>query len=222
MAVLDCPTSFAAYMTGELRSKRARAADCANRRTDRRGRGARRNCVADGDGRPQAVRRIGCAVTRRHEPRGRPCSSDRATSGIGRQPSSPDGYPSGGARRVTRDVGARASRIGVVHFCSATEAVSQTFARVRQRGRSRWVSRSQGRGGLGGGETDRPDRVFPAPFQAPAVAIWWLWSFSRLWVAVISRHSDLAAALPRRWKRSIRRLNFVCPNTGSIIAWRFR
>src|SRR5271170_7579267 len=25
-----------------------------------------------------------------------------------------------------------------------------------------------------------PDRAFPGPFQAPAVAIWWLWSFSRL------------------------------------------
>ncbi len=95
-------------------------------------------------------------------------------------------------------------------------------SRVRQRGRSRWVSRSEGRGGLGSGETDGPDRAFPGPFQAPAVAIWRLWSFSRLCVAVISRHSDLAAALPRRWKRSIRRLNFVCPNTGSIIAWRFR
>jgi hypothetical protein len=94
--------------------------------------------------------------------------------------------------------------------------------RVRQRGRSRWVSRCRGRGGLGSGKTDGPDRAFRRPFQARAAAIWWLCSFSRLCVAVISRHSDLAAALPRRWKRSIRRLNFVCPNTGSIIAWRFR
>ena len=95
-------------------------------------------------------------------------------------------------------------------------------SRVRQRGRSWWVSRSEGRGGLGGGEADGPDRAFPGPSQAPAAAIWWLWSFSRLWVAVISRHSARAADLPRRWKRSMRRLNFVCPNTGSIIAWRFR
>jgi len=93
---------------------------------------------------------------------------------------------------------------------------------VRQRGRSWWVSRSDGLGGLGGGETDGPDRAFVGRLQAPAAAIWCLWSFSRLWVAVISRHSDLAAERPRRWKRSMRRLNFVCPNTGSIIAWRFR
>ena len=51
---------------------------------------------------------------------------------------------------------------------------------VRQRGRSWWVSRSDGRGGLGGRETDRPDRAFAGPSQAPAAAIWWLWSFSRL------------------------------------------
>src|SRR5450631_3943357 len=38
-------------------------------------------------------------------------------------------------------------------------------SRVRQRGRSRWVSRSEGLGGLGGGETDGPDRAFRAPFR---------------------------------------------------------
>jgi integrase len=59
------------------------------------------------------------------------------------------------------------------------------------------------------------------PVQAAAAAIWRLWSFNRLWVAVISRHSERAADLPRRWKRSIRPLNFVCPNTGSIIALTF-
>src|SRR5919199_260984 len=47
-------------------------------------------------------------------------------------------------------------------------------------------------------------------------------TFSRLWVAVISRHSEWQAALPRRWKRSILRLNLVSPKTGSIIAVRFR
>jgi hypothetical protein len=60
------------------------------------------------------------------------------------------------------------------------------------------------------------------PFQAPAAAIWCLWSFRRLWVAVINRHSERTADLPRRPKRSIRRLNFVLANTGSIIALRFR
>jgi hypothetical protein len=59
-------------------------------------------------------------------------------------------------------------------------------------------------------------------FQAAAVAVWCLWSFSRLWVAVISRYSECAADLSRCWKRSIRWLNFVFANAGSIIAFRFR
>jgi hypothetical protein len=59
-------------------------------------------------------------------------------------------------------------------------------------------------------------------FQAPWGASRCLWSFNRLWVAVISRHSDRAADLLRRWKRSMRRLNLVLANTGSIIALRFR
>jgi len=54
----------------------------------------------------------------------------------------------------------------------------------------------------------------------PVLAIQWLCSFSRLWVAVVSRHSDLAAALPLRKNRSIRRLNLICPNTGSIVVVR--
>jgi hypothetical protein len=37
-----------------------------------------------------------------------------------------------------------------------------------------------------------------AVFQAAVEAIWCLWSFSRLWVAVINRHSERAADLPRR------------------------
>ena len=60
------------------------------------------------------------------------------------------------------------------------------------------------------------------PFQAAVGAIWCLWSFRRLWVAVVSRHSERAEDLPRRWKRSIRRLNFVLAKTGSIMALRFR
>ena len=35
-------------------------------------------------------------------------------------------------------------------------------------------------------------------------------------MAVISRHSERQAALPRRWKRSARRLYLVCAKTGSI------
>ena len=58
-------------------------------------------------------------------------------------------------------------------------------------------------------------------FQMAVAASLCLWSFSRLWVAVIRRHSERAADLPRRWKRSIRRLNFVFAKTGSIIDLRF-
>jgi hypothetical protein len=47
-------------------------------------------------------------------------------------------------------------------------------------------------------------------------------SLRRLWVAVISRHSERQAALPRRWKRSMLRLNLVSAKTGSIIAVRLR
>jgi hypothetical protein len=47
-----------------------------------------------------------------------------------------------------------------------------------------------------------------------------LQSLRRLWVAVISRHSERAAASPRRWKRSILRLCLVSPKTGSIIVMR--
>jgi hypothetical protein len=37
-----------------------------------------------------------------------------------------------------------------------------------------------------------------APAQAAAAANWWLWSFIRLCVAVIKRHSVRTADLPRR------------------------
>jgi hypothetical protein len=55
-------------------------------------------------------------------------------------------------------------------------------------------------------------------FQAATGGLWCLWSFRRLWVAVISRHSERQAALPRRWKRSARRLCLMYAKTGSIIA----
>src|SRR5215204_284416 len=56
--------------------------------------------------------------------------------------------------------------------------------------------------------------------QAPAAAVWWRWSLTRLWVAVIRRHSDRHADMPRRKKRSMRRLNLVWAKTGSIVTWR--
>jgi len=50
-----------------------------------------------------------------------------------------------------------------------------------------------------------------------AVAIWWVWSLSRLWDAITSRHSARQAANPRRANRSIRRLCLICPKIGSIM-----
>ena len=58
------------------------------------------------------------------------------------------------------------------------------------------------------------------PFQAGTGSAVCRQSFSKLCVAVISRHSDRAADLPRRWKRSHRLLYFVSANTGSIMPWR--
>ena len=59
------------------------------------------------------------------------------------------------------------------------------------------------------------------PVCQAGVAIQWLWSLNRLWVAVISRHSDCAAARPRRMNRSMCRLYLICPNTGSIVIFRW-
>jgi len=56
--------------------------------------------------------------------------------------------------------------------------------------------------------------------QGVEAAIRWLWSFRRLCVAVINLHSLRQAALPRRWKRLIARLNLIWPKTGSTVIWR--
>lgn len=39
-------------------------------------------------------------------------------------------------------------------------------------------------------------------------------------MAVISRRSERAAERARRWNLSMRRLNLVLANTGSIMPWR--
>jgi hypothetical protein len=57
--------------------------------------------------------------------------------------------------------------------------------------------------------------------QAAAGAMLCRQSFRRFPVAVMRRHSDRAAARPRRKKRSARRLNLVSAKTGSIICWRW-
>jgi len=59
------------------------------------------------------------------------------------------------------------------------------------------------------------------PWDQVGLAIQWLWSFSRLWVAVTNRHSDCAADLPLRMNRSMCRLYLIWPNTGSIVIFRW-
>ena len=49
------------------------------------------------------------------------------------------------------------------------------------------------------------------PVCQAVLAIQWLWSLSRLCVAVTNRHSDCAAALPLRMNRSMCRLCLICP-----------
>src|SRR5205807_8192868 len=66
------------------------------------------------------------------------------------------------------------------------------------------------------------NRLRRRPDQALAAAIRWLWRRIRLFVAVMRRHSERHAARPRRKKRSSRRLNFTCANTGSTVAMRLR
>jgi pimeloyl-ACP methyl ester carboxylesterase len=81
-----------------------------------------------------------------------------------------------------------------------------------------------GKYGIGGnlaGAAFPRSREITADRLAQAVfAIQWLWSFSRLCVAVTNRHSDCAAALPLRMNRSMCRLYLICPNTGSIVIFR--
>ncbi len=97
-------------------------------------------------------------------------------------------------------------------------------ASVARRGRCiTWLKRMCRRAVPSRGAPRCEGLVVPfAPQAVVAGAIICRWSFRRLWVAVISRHSERAADLPRRKKRSIRRLNFVSAKTGSIIALRFR
>jgi hypothetical protein len=62
----------------------------------------------------------------------------------------------------------------------------------------------------------------PVSFYPGVSAGVWRQSLSKLWVAVISRHSARHAPRPLRWKRSMPRLCLVLPKIGSIITERCR
>jgi len=86
---------------------------------------------------------------------------------------------------------------------------------------NRLPDRANRPGSCGSDRLERRGGLPGAPVQGPGEAAWWLWSFSRLWVAAVSLHSQRTADLPRRPNRSIPRLCLIWPNTGSTVAWRF-
>ena len=79
---------------------------------------------------------------------------------------------------------------------------------IREEGES--ARGSKGRRGCG----------LPTRLSQAGLAIQWVWSLSRLCVAVTNRHSECAADLPLRMNRSMWRLCLICPNTGSIVIFR--
>src|SRR3954447_22952165 len=68
--------------------------------------------------------------------------------------------------------------------------------------------------GAGRGRCRAGDRCRRAVLQAVAAVSGACEASTGCGWAVISRHSERQADLPRRWKRSIRRLNFVLANIG--------
>ena len=88
------------------------------------------------------------------------------------------------------------------------------------RGRRRM--RRGGKGGRQWGEMmavvgENRGRRRPSAVSQAVLMVQWLWSLSRLCVAVTNRHSDKAADRPLRMKRSMCRLYLIWPNTGSIV-----
>jgi hypothetical protein len=89
------------------------------------------------------------------------------------------------------------------------------------RARARWGAALAAGGlpGLGG----RGGCWWPlVVFYAAAGAGFARQSLRRLWVVVISLHSDLQALMPRRWKRVMWRLCLIWPEIGSIVCFRWR
>ena len=97
-------------------------------------------------------------------------------------------------------LGQRSKRTGGVDSdCSLSSWVS------RKRAGGAWMAAAVGdcarpAGGVG---------ILSGAFQASTAAKWCLWSFIRLCVAVIRRHSERAADLPRLWNWLMRRLCLV-------------
>ena len=107
-----------------------------------------------------------------------------------------------GARPATR--GNRASlRRSLLPCCPATSAIAMARGRRKMR-------KERESGSAACSAEPRSCRVARSPCQA-VLAIQWLWSLSRLWVAATNRHSDCAAALPLRMNRSIAPVVFDLP-----------
>jgi len=127
-------------------------------------------------------------------------------------------YPS---PRASRQPGGQPSDVGA--RCWSSRRVSRKCTGVllaglvtRSASRARWPV-------VGcGGRSRAISGGFAAVGVFQALRSWCWWSLSRLWVAAISRHSDLTADLPRRENRRKPRLLLICANTGSTVPWRLR
>ena len=105
-----------------------------------------------------------------------------------------------GAVRATR----RASPSAPLAEAEGSAALTIASSRGRRNIRNERES-----GDPGGGSME--PRLTCRPVCQAVLAIQWLWSLSRLCVALTNRHSDCAAALPLRMNRSMRRLCLICP-----------
>jgi hypothetical protein len=125
----------------------------------------------------------------------------------------------GGAlrRRPSRSAGTRGG-------CRAKPAGCERawIGGLERRERGQAVKPGRDRPAMGAHRARRAFEGGPGGCQGAAMASWWVCGFSRLCVAVINRHSDRTAERPRRWKRSMPRLNLVLPKTGSIMPLRLR
>jgi hypothetical protein len=148
----------------------------------------------------------------------RPTASllNRALASRREPPTSPPGVPTDKSATPRRpnehcgDRGENAEQSPGAGDLARPRCAGRNVRRVRIVARP---SENAERAGIGPGVvggTVSPAGVARLPCQA-VLAIQWLWSLSRLWVAVTNRHSDCAAALPLRMNRSTRRLCLICP-----------
>jgi hypothetical protein len=134
------------------------------------------------------------AMREKRAPETAPCRSDETRAPDKRDPLNASA-PSRRPRRQKRK--------------SATDGATPAGTSASSRGcrRIRKERDSGGRSAVPAG----PHCVRCGSSPQAVLAIQWLWSLRRLWVAATNRHSDCAAALPLRMNRSTPRLYLICP-----------